>query len=137
MVVSWRRDGLGFVRLRDGSRPAVLQTEALAPAAAERKIYVNFDVDSFRPGCGLAFELVDAAGRVLPGYSASECVECTEPGLAQPVRWQAHGGIGREVREPVELRIVFRTNGDLTPYQSQCSSPMLYCLYIADEGETP
>ncbi|MFH0965626.1 MAG: hypothetical protein V2A58_16640, partial [Planctomycetota bacterium] len=74
-------------------------------------------------------------GRALPGYSAQDCVTCTEPGLFQPVRWKGQESIGKEIREPVELRVHFRTNGDTNPYQPERSSPMLYCVYVAEEGE--
>ena len=96
---------------------------------------MNFDIDSFREGCGLKFELVDPSGRVLPGYSEDDCIPCAEAGLCRPVRWKNHDAIGGDIKEPVELRIIFQTNRDMTPYQEQCSSPMLYCVYVADRGE--
>ena len=131
----WRRDGFGFVRIRDHERPAVMQTRPIESCGADQRVFVNFDVHSYNPGCGLAFELVDQSGRALPGYSADECTACTEPGLFQPVRWKAHDAIGKGIKEPVELRIYFRTNDDTNPYQPERSSPMLYCVYIADKGE--
>jgi len=145
----WRRDGLGFVRIRGESAdtaehkyspqheksPAIMQTEAIIPTGRDQKVFVNFDIDAFRPGCGLDFELVNQSGQVLPGYSAADCITCTEAGLRQPVRWQKHDSIGKDIKEPVELRIIFITNADATPYQGQCSSPMLYCIYIGDKGE--
>jgi hypothetical protein len=131
----WRRDGFGFVRIRDSSCPAVMQTEPIDPSGSDQQISVNFDVDCFREGCGLSFELVDLDGRPLSGYTADDCITCTEPGLAQPVRWKAHDAIAKEIREPVELRIHFHTNGDITPYEKLCSSPLLYCLYLTDKGK--
>jgi len=130
----WRRDGFGHVRIRDISQPAILQTDTLAPDSRDREVFVNFDIDCYRSGCGLNFELVDLAGQPVPGYTVDDCITCTEPGLCQPVRWKTHDSIGKEIREPVEMRIYFQTNGDITPYAGICSSPLFYCLYIADKG---
>ncbi len=132
----WRRDGFGYVRIREGDKASVLGTEVIDATGREQRILVNFDIQAYNPGCGLDFELVDQSGRVLKGYSAGECVRCVEPGLAQPVRWKEHEGIGKEIKEPVELRVYFRTNGDSNPYQPEPSSPMLYCVYLLDEGES-
>ena len=71
----------------------------------------------------------------MPGYSADECIICTEPGLCQPVRWKKHDSISSDIKEPVELRIIFQTNGDINGAVGYPSSPMLYCMYIADKGE--
>ncbi|MBI4024954.1 MAG: hypothetical protein HY360_08225 [Verrucomicrobia bacterium] len=131
----WRRDGFGFVRIRKHDQPATMQTEPIAPNGKDRQVFVNFELDAFRPGCGLSFELVDLRGKALAGYSADDCVTCMEPGLCRPVRWKDRNVIGKEVKEPVELRVVFVTNGDMTPYQEQCTSPMLYAIYVADQGE--
>ncbi len=131
----WRRDSFGFYRIRNPAAPAILQTEAIKPTGNHRTIYANFDMDAFRDGCGLKFELVDTSGQVLPGYSEKDCEMCTEPGLAKQVRWHGHDGIGKEITQAVELRVIFITNGDQTPYLGTCSSPLLYCLYITDGDE--
>ena len=133
----WRRDGFGFVRIRDHERPAILQTRAIPPTGTDQQVFANFDIHAYNPGCGLDFEVVDQSGRVVPGYCADDCITCTEPGLRQPVRWKGHDAIGREIAEPVELRIHFRTNADTNPYQPERSSPMLYCIYLAKRGEAP
>jgi len=131
----WRSDGFGFVRMREAGKPAVLQTETIPPLDGDQHIFVNFDIQAINPGCGLDFELVDESGRVLPEYSAEDCVTCTEPGLYQPVRWQKHDSLGKDVTQPVELRVHFRTNRDSNPYQPEPSSPLLYCIYLVEEGE--
>ncbi|MFD0961122.1 hypothetical protein [Paenibacillus chungangensis] len=131
----WRRDSFGYVRIRNADESAVIQTEAIEATGRGRKIYVNFDMDSFREGCGLKFELVDPSGRVLPGYSEEESVMCSNPGLFRQVRWKEHQGIDKDVLVSVELRVILVTNGDRTPYLDTCSSPLLYCIYIADENE--
>jgi len=126
----WRRDSFGFYRIRNANEPSIIQTEVLEPTGKKQKIYVNFDMDSFREGCGLKFELIDTSGRVLPGYSEKESIMCTEPGLSRQVKWIAHDGIESSINQPVELRVIFVTNGDRTPYLDTCSSPLLYCIYI-------
>lgn len=131
----WRRDSFGFVRIRNAAEPAVVQTNTILPTGKQQRVFANFDMDSFRSGCGLQFELVDASGRIIPGYAREDSLMCAEPGLAMPVRWKQFDSIAAHIREPVELKVILVTNGDKTPYLDTCSSPMLYCLYLADEEE--
>jgi hypothetical protein len=131
----WRRDGFGYLRIRDGKTPAVMQTEAIVSTGKDREIFVNFDIDSFSEGCGLDFELVDQSGHVLPGYFADECITCTESGFLRPVRWKNHDSISKDIKGPVEIRVVFQTNGETNESVQYPSSPMLYSMYIADKEE--
>jgi len=131
----WRRDGFGYLRVRDPQAPSILQTEAIQPTGSDRNIFVNFDIDSFNEGCGLDFELVDQNGKVLPGFSAEECITCTEPGIYQPVRWKNRDCISSEIKHSVELRVIFRINGEINDAVQYPSSPMLYSLYLTDRAE--
>lgn len=134
-VVFWRRDGMGHVRVRDHDRPGICQTETIETGGIDRSVYVNFDVDAYRPGCGLDFELVDVEGVVIPGYSAADCVTCSEPGLRQSVRWKDHHVISARLKDPVALRVIFRSNHDVNESLQYGSSPMLYCVYITESEE--
>lgn len=131
----WRRDSFGYVRIRSAAEPAVVQTAPIAPTDTEQYLFANFDLDSFSAGCGLRCELVDASGQPLPGYSFADSLVCAEPGLRQPVRWKDRDCLTADIREPVELRIELLTNGDRTPYLDTCSSPLLYCVYVAGDKE--
>lgn len=128
----WRRDGFGFVRIRDHKKEAILQTQFINTGGQDLAVYVNFDIHAYSPGCGLAFALVDSAGRPLAGFAFEDNIVCTEPGLKQPVQWKQHQRIPASLSEHVQLRVKFLTNGDANPYQPEASSPLLYCLYLEE-----
>lgn len=126
----WRRDGFGFVRIRDAKKEALLQTQFLETHGCDLRVFVNFDIHAYAPGCGLIFEVVDSRGRALDGFAFQDAIVCEEPGLKQPVRWQNHDRIPGTLG--VQIRIKFLTNGDANPYQPEASSPLFYCLYVED-----
>lgn len=126
----WRRDGFGFVRIRDAGQEAILQTQTLSRKGGNLSVYVNFDIHTYAPGCGLQFEVVDSAGRPVEGFAFRDCLANTEPGLKQPVRWKDHRHIPATLSGDLQLRVKFLTNGNANPYQPEASSPLLYCLYL-------
>lgn len=131
----WRRDGFGFVRIRDPKKEAILQTQFIRTCGRDTAVYVNFDIHAYNPGCGLAFELVDSTGRPLEGFTFEDCLTCTEPGLKQPVRWMNHQHIPSSLSEDIQLRVKFLTNGNVNPYQPEASSPLLYCIYLEESSQ--
>lgn len=128
----WRRDGFGFVRIRDASQEAILQTQTIRRDGGDVSVYVNFDIHAYAPGCGLQFAVVDSAGRPMEGFAFQDCLTNTDPGLKQPVRWKDHPHIPASLPGDLQLRIRFLTNGNANPYQPEASSPLLYCLYLEE-----
>ena len=59
---------------------------------------VNADAEGGR----ITVEVLGADGRVLPGFSAGECVPVTGDSLARPVRWKDADLAG--VKRPLRLR---------------------------------
>ncbi len=129
----WRRDGFGFLRIRDAQHDATIQTTVLGDGTNDLRVYVNFDLHAYAPGCGLQFELVSPSGQPIRGFRFEDNVTNTIPGLKQPVIWNDHEVIPAGLSGSAELRVRFLTNGNANQYQAEASSPLLYCLYI-EEG---
>lgn len=133
----WPRDRFGYVRMRDNARPAVVQTGILEDAGTDRYLHANVEIETFGAGTELRFELIDPSGRPVPGYTAEDCLPVRENGLFQPLRWKHHHCIDRNIADPVELRLIFTSSGEMWPYQNICTSPLLYCIYIGGKDEMP
>ncbi len=76
---AWRRDG--FVSLDADDEGGVVETVALKPAGARLTVNVDASEGEFRVA------VVDADGKVLPGYSAENCVPFTGDAVNHAVRW--------------------------------------------------
>ena len=79
---AWRRDG--FVSLDAGKQGGLVETVPLELTAD--RLIVNADASH----CRLAVEVLDAAGKVLPGYSKEECIPLEADAIRHPIEWKTH-----------------------------------------------
>ena len=91
----------GFVSLAATREPGTVTTRTLHVPGGS--LFVNADVKG-----ELRAELLDSEGRVLPGYSAEDCVPIRSDGLRQMIRWnrafQLDSLRGRSVRLRFHMR---------------------------------
>ena len=81
-VATLRKDG--FASLDGGDNPGTVTTKRLK--GLQGKLRLNCEA-----GAGLLqVEVLDADGRVVPGYKRMECAEPRRDGVDQVVTWQEH-----------------------------------------------
>ena len=102
---AWRLDGM--VSLHASDSEGVIETVPIQPEG--EYLTVNADVSTGR----LLVEVLDAAGRVVPGYGKSACLPLTSGDVRQKVEWRAHSSLPEE--KPLRLRF-YLTGGDLFSY---------------------
>lgn len=92
---SWRLDG--FVSLDAGPGGGLVETHPLPSAGG--KLFINAEASS-----GLAaVEVLDAAGRPVPGYGRADCLPIRGDGVRQPVRWKRKAAL--PLRPGTRLRV--------------------------------
>lgn len=104
-LAQWRLDR--FVALDAGAGEAVVETTPLAGRGGP--LEVNADLARGH----LTVEVLDAAGAVRPGFSATECAVLTGDNLRHRVRWGGRDAVPRDGE--VRLRFRFR-HGSLFSY---------------------
>lgn len=106
-LATLRRDG--FVSLKAGSREGKATTY---PISVDSKyLFVNVDVRSKKSK--LAVELLDADGKVIPGFSNKECVVIRSTNKTkQIVMWKNNQNLESLVGKNIRIRF-YLTNGDL------------------------
>lgn len=122
MARGWRSSGIGlatlrkdgFVSLDAGQKPGTVTTRLLKQAAGVLQINADADAGSVR------VEVLDAAGKVWPGYSASDCVPMTTDGTDQTITWKSHSTLPNS-ESGLRLRFVI-------------SNASLYSFRLSDPG---
>lgn len=111
-LARWRLDG--YASLSAGATPGVVETKVLPSHLGGARLEVNADATRGR----VVVEVLDASGRVKPGFGQADCEPLTGDNVRHRVRWQ--GGDRLPADEPIRLR--FRLHAaDLysyTPLQS-------------------
>jgi hypothetical protein len=102
---AWRLDGL--VSLSAERDEGIIETVALRSPGL--RLWVNADVAGGR----LLLEVLDAEGRVLPGYEAVNCELLRGSGVRQRVRWKRQESL--PAGHPIRLRFHL-TKGNLYGY---------------------
>lgn len=102
---AWRLDGM--VSLHAGDSEGIIETVPIQPGGEQ--LIVNADVRSGR----LLVEVLDAVGRVVPGYGKSNCLPLSGGGVRQKVAWRDHSSLPED--QPLRLRFSL-TGGDLYSY---------------------
>lgn len=99
---TYRLDGFVSVRASRGevvTKPLRFQGDRLS---------INYAA----PQGQVRVEILDAAGKPIDGYRASQALPCDGDAIEQTVRWQGGADVGRLAGRPVRLRFVLR-NADL------------------------
>lgn len=95
---AWRRDG--FVSLDAGDEESVIETVAIEPVAD--RLFVNADASRGE----LRVEILDATGRLMPGYEAEACVPIKTDGVQSRIQWREHDTL--PTGKPVHFRFHLR-----------------------------
>lgn len=102
-LATLRRDG--FVSMRAGSAEGSLTTEKLTFDG--RHLFVNAEAD------GLAVELLDAEGKVIPGFSKADCNALSGLNATkQKVSWKSGKNMASLAGKPIRIKF-YLTGGDL------------------------
>jgi len=102
---AWRLDGM--VSLRATDYEGVIKTVPIQPEGDH--LFVNADVRTGR----LLVEVLDADGRVMPGFEKSACLPLTGGAVRQAVKWRTASSLPQG--KPLRLRFHL-TGGDLYSY---------------------
>ena len=87
-LATLRRDGFGYLSLKESGMGGNFVTCTLS---TDGPVRVSVNVDDVSPAMPLTVELVDALDRPIPGFSGTNGVSITEPGVRQPVNWENCG----------------------------------------------
>jgi hypothetical protein len=132
-LATLRKDG--FVSLDGGDTPGEFTTKRLK--GLHGKLHVNCEA-----GAGLLqVEVLDADGRVLPGYRKGDCNEPRGDGVDQVVTWDEHEELPAG-SEPLRLRFFLKNvslysfyAGDTIEVIDEPSPPMLQALFTFEGGD--
>lgn len=102
---SWRLDGM--VSLHAAGSEGVIETVPIQPEGD--RLFVNADVRAGR----LLVEVLDAAGRVVPGFEKAACLTLTGGAVRQEVKWRTESSLPNG--KPLRLRFHL-SGGDLYGY---------------------
>lgn len=84
------------------TKPLAFGPSGGPPAGAGRvALVINYSTSA---AGSVRCEILDAAGKPLPGYSLAECDEIFGDELARPVSWQGSTDLGRLAAKPIRLR---------------------------------
>ncbi len=81
-LARWRLDG--YVSLDAAGREGVVETTLISDRTGVLEVNANAS------GGRLAIEVVDEAGRIVDGYSMSDCIGLSADDVRFPVRWKRH-----------------------------------------------
>jgi hypothetical protein len=126
-----RRDGFGYAAVRDpqtaqpretfGTGTGSLMTVPFRIEGSPGRIYANVET---APGGKLRFELLDARGVAVRGYTLDDAVPVEKSGVRVPVRWK--GGVDL-------VPGAYRVRAQID--RSGASSPKLYSFYVASQAK--
>lgn len=98
-LATLRKDG--FASLDAGSETATVTTRKLTGTAGTLRVNCKAD------GGWLKVEVLDDAGKAVPGYGRDDCGPLTGDAVDKPVTWKRHDRLP-ETKGPLRLRFVFR-----------------------------
>ena len=107
----WPRDRLGYYTVRlqqtEGQLP-VPDTPShfiSRPIRLKKKSRIYLNVDGLSEHANVTVELLDEQFRKLPEYSGANCIEITESGFRQPVKWRDKKFL--DMAQPIRIRVNF------------------------------
>lgn len=95
-LAKWRLDG--FVSLDAGEKEGVVETVPISNRSGQ--LFINADAAKGQ----VKVEVLDAEGKVLPGYAADDCVPIRSDAVDQEIRWRDHGELPQGA--PFRLRFL-------------------------------
>ena len=106
-LATLRLDGFTDLRIEAGRKSAAITTVPIRPTGAER-ILINADCGRGR----IVAELIDAStNRVLPGYSAADCIPLEGDSLAHTLSWKGAPNL-QTVTSDFKIRVLLEGAGD-------------------------
>ena len=108
---TYRTDG--FVTVNTSNKPGHLYTKPLVFKG--NRLSLNFQT---QPQGQLQLEILDMAGKALPGFSLADCVPIMGDHLAKHVQWRNGGSVSQLAGQPVRLHFVMQ-QCDLYSFQFQ------------------
>jgi hypothetical protein len=125
-LLKLRRDGFGYLAVRDpataqpretfGSGTGSLVTVPFRIEGSPARVYATAET---APGGTLRFEVLNAGGVPVRGYTLDDAIPLGKSGLRQAVHWK-----GREALEPGVYRMRVRID------RTSSYSPRLYGFYV-------
>ncbi len=114
-LATLRRDGFGYLSRKFREAPGHAVTDLLI-AQPGAKLHVN--IDEVSPDAPFTVELLDAKDEPIAGFSGSEAVRITSPGVRQAISWP------QPLPPRFAVKLSFPENGEAR----------LYALYLSHEG---
>jgi hypothetical protein len=85
-LATWRRDGFGYLAVKDRWEDGYLLTCPLSLDGKSAQVWLN--VDNLGEGAWARVEVLDEADRPLSGFGAAEAMPIVEDGVRQVARWR-------------------------------------------------
>jgi hypothetical protein len=113
-LATLRRDGFGYLSRQVATQEGHSITSAIPGRAGGYRLRVN--VEGVSAEAPLVVELLDPAGRPLPGYSGADAARVTEPGVGREVRFPGRPDEAGPAASAFALKLVFPASGDVRLY---------------------
>lgn len=134
-VATLRKDG--FASIDGGDNPGNFTTKRLQ--GLKGKLHLNCEAG----GGLLQVEVLDAGGRVIPGYGKGDCNEPRGDGVDQIVTWREHAELPTD-KGPLRLRFVLKNvslysfmAGDVVEVLEETARPRLAALFTFENNAEP